>query len=184
MQIGCRGPNALQHARLVGASMDGTTENSPAFDRQAAWRAGRLRGVRRLGRLCWRCGQRYRLQRWRRLPVGRQSAKAATGTATSTQTQLVFQNRTRDRAEHHVDGIIFFLETFSDEREARSRHCASLDLPTELIELMRVGADIRDGRGPSPRTKPTQRIGEGERVLDFVTPGTALFLVDFSALLG
>ena len=182
MQIGCRGPNTLQHARLVGASVE-------RYDREAS----RFRSSGCLARRpVARCQasllpvrpEMRRDSEWHRVPVGRQSAKAVTGTATVPRPNLYSRIDARDCAEHHVDGIVFFLETSGDEREARSRHRAGLDLPTELIELTRVGADIRDGRGPCPRTEPTQRIGERERGLDLVTPLTALLLVDFSALLG
>src|SRR5262249_33140626 len=58
-----------------------------------------------------------------------------------------------------------------------------LDLPGELIELMRVGADILDRRLPGRRRNPGQRLDPREQLLLLVTAVTALLLVDGLTLL-
>ena len=40
MQIGRRGPNTLQHASFIGASVEGPLKKRPGFDRQAFWLPG------------------------------------------------------------------------------------------------------------------------------------------------
>ena len=56
--------------------------------------------------------------------------------------QQMLPDRTGDRGEHHVDGKVFVLEGLGNGWNGGSLQRAGLDLPAELTELARVGADI------------------------------------------
>src|SRR5262245_2758895 len=91
----------------------------------------------------------------------------------------IFQHRTGDCTEHHVDGIILFFEALGDPRDTCSRKRAGLDLPAKRKELTSVGADVLNRRLPRRGKQVTKVV----RFLDSVTP-PALRHIDLLPLVG
>ena len=81
-------------------------------------------------------------------------------------------DRTGDRREHHVDAKVFLPELPGNAGNGGASQHAGLDLPAELIELTRVGADVLNRRGPRPVEQRTEcAVRKGYR-----TGASAIFM--------